>query len=241
VNAVLTLDTVSLTWPSGTPALSNIDLTIAPGEFVAVVGPSGCGKSTLLRLAAGLQKPTMGTIHTGSAAVEFVFQDPTLLPWLDVFRNVALSLTLSGTEDSRRVEEALGEVGLAGDREKLPRQLSGGMKMRTSVARALVSEPDLFLLDEPFSAVDEMRREELNALLLALHAKRKFAAIFVTHSVSEAVLLADRILVMAGGPGRIHNEIMVPLDRGTRMASRFEAVFVELTRLVSESLKAAAA
>jgi NitT/TauT family transport system ATP-binding protein len=239
VTSLLSFHDVSLVWPDGGTALRDVNLEVGKGEFVAIVGPSGCGKSTLLRLASGLLLPTSGEVTRRTSLVEFVFQDPTLLPWLDVEQNVALSLTLAGSHDPATVLEALSDVGLERDLDKLPRQLSGGMKMRTSVARALVTRPELFLLDEPFSAIDEMRREELNALLLDLHERRGFAALFVTHSISEAVLLADRVIVLSAHPGQIHEIVHVPLPRARRLERRFDQEFTGLARRISESLKAA--
>lgn len=241
MTAILAMQSVSVVWPDGSKALNDLDLHVEPGEFVAIVGPSGCGKSTLLRLASGLLSPTSGVVDRRTSFVEFVFQDPTLLPWLTVEKNIALPLTLAGRNDQETVREAMSDVGLEQDGAKLPRQLSGGMKMRTSVARALVTRPDLFLLDEPFSAVDELRREELNALLLDLHQRRRFAALFVTHSVAEAVLLADRVVVLSAHPGRIHEMVSVPLSRTSRLEQRFDGEFVAVARRISESLKAASA
>ena len=171
---------------------------------------------------------------------EFVFQDPTLLPWRTVAENVALPLDLRGDRDMRRVDSALEEVGLSASAHKLPRELSGGMKMRTSVARALVTTPDLFLLDEPFSAVDELRREELNGMLLSLHLSRRFACLLVTHSVTEAVLLADRVVVMSDPPGRIIDIVDIDLPRADRFERRFDGDFVGLTRHVSSALRSSA-
>lgn len=239
MTSTLSFHDVSLDWSDGGTALREINLEVGAGEFVAVVGPSGCGKSTLLRLASGLLHPTLGTVKRSTSLVEFVFQDPTLLPWLDVEDNVGLPLVLAGRRDSDLIFEALTDVGLEHDHSKLPRHLSGGMKMRTSVARALVTKPELFLLDEPFSAIDEMRREDLNALLLDLHTRRRFAALFVTHSVGEAVLLADRVVVLSAHPGRIHETIDVPLARQTRLDQRFDPAFIDITRRISNSLKAA--
>lgn len=241
MTSILAMQSVSVIWPDGSKALHDLDLHVEPGEFVAIVGPSGCGKSTLLRLASGLLSPSTGVVDRRTSLVEFVFQDPTLLPWLTVEKNIALPLTLAGRNDQETVREVMSDVGLELDGAKLPRQLSGGMKMRTSVARALVTRPDLFLLDEPFSAVDEMRREELNGLLLDLHQRRRFAALFVTHSVAEAVLLADRVIVLSAHPGRIHEVVDVPLSRVNRIEQRFDSEFVAIARGISDSLKAASA
>ena len=237
VTSALTLNGVHKRWPNGEHTLGAIDLTVRSGEFVSIVGPSGCGKSTLLRIVAGLETPTDGRVSVGAHTTEFVFQDPTLLPWLTVTENVSLPLELAGQPDDELVRSALEEVGLAADYDKLPRELSGGMKMRTSVARALVTRPELFLLDEPFSAVDELRREDLNKMLLSLHDQRRFACLLVTHSVTEAVLLADRVLVMSAQPGRVSFDIPIDLPRGERFERRFDPDFVELTKTVSMALR----
>ena len=237
MSTALTMDAVNKRWPNDELALHDVDLNLDAGEFVALVGPSGCGKSTLLRIAAGLESPSSGSVHVQARTTEFVFQDPTLLPWRTVAENVALPLDLVGRQDPQRVHSALAEVGLAGSTDKLPRELSGGMKMRASVARALVTTPDLFLLDEPFSAVDELRREELNRMLLSLHHRRAFACLLVTHSVTEAVLLADRVIVLSDQPGRVVATIEIPLPRADRFERRFDEDFVALTRRVSTALR----
>lgn len=237
MSTALTMDAVNKRWPNDELALHDVDLNLDAGEFVALVGPSGCGKSTLLRIAAGLESPSSGSVDVQARTTEFVFQDPTLLPWRTVAENVALPLDLVGRQDPQRVHSALAEVGLAGSADKLPRELSGGMKMRASVARALVTTPDLFLLDEPFSAVDELRREELNRMLLSLHHRRAFACLLVTHSVTEAVLLADRVIVLSDQPGRVVATIEIPLPRADRFERRFDQDFVALTRRVSTALR----
>lgn len=237
MSTALTMDAVNKRWPNDELALHDVDLNLNAGEFVALVGPSGCGKSTLLRIAAGLESPSSGSVEVQARTTEFVFQDPTLLPWRTVAENVALPLDLVGRQDPQRVHSALAEVGLAGSADKLPRELSGGMKMRVSVARALVTTPDLFLLDEPFSAVDELRREELNRMLLSLHHRRAFACLLVTHSVTEAVLLADRVIVLSDQPGRVVATIEIPLPRADRFERRFDEDFVALTRRVSTALR----
>lgn len=237
MSTALTMDTVNKRWPNDELALHDVDLNLDAGEFVALVGPSGCGKSTLLRIAAGLESPSSGSVEVQARTTEFVFQDPTLLPWRTVAENVALPLDLVGRQDPQRVHSALAEVGLAGSADKLPRELSGGMKMRASVARALVTTPDLFLLDEPFSAVDELRREDLNLMLLSLHLRRAFACLLVTHSVNEAVLLADRVIVLSDQPGRVVATIEIPLPRADRFERRFDEDFVALTRRVSTALR----
>jgi NitT/TauT family transport system ATP-binding protein len=237
VSQALNLKGVSKGWPSGETALQDVDLALASGEFVSIVGPSGCGKSTLLRIVAGLDTPTSGEVSVKAQTTEFVFQDPTLLPWLTVLENVSLPLVLAGERNDDVARSSLSEVGLAADIDKLPRELSGGMKMRTSVARALVTKPDLFLLDEPFSAVDELRREDLNRMLLSLHDQRRFACLLVTHSVNEAVLLGDRVLVMSKNPGRMAAEVHIPIPRSERFERRFDQDFVSLTRAVAMALR----
>jgi len=203
---------------SGTLALDGLDLKIAPGEFVSLLGPSGCGKSTALRLIAGLAAPTSGTVevshHQGEArsakAIGFVFQEPTLMPWTRVRENVRLPLTLTrapATESDARVEAALARVGLTEFADSYPRELSGGMKMRVSLARALVTDPDILLMDEPFAALDEITRFRLNNDLLALWRNLKKTVIFVTHSIDEALLIGNRILVLSPHPGQVKAEL----------------------------------
>jgi len=237
VNTALSLKGVGKRWPNGEVALADVDLSVASGEFISIVGPSGCGKSTLLRIIAGLELPSAGDVSVDAQTTEFVFQDPTLLPWLTVRENVSLPLELAGTSNEDLAHSALLEVGLAADSDKLPKELSGGMKMRTSVARALVTRPDLFLLDEPFSAVDELRRDDLNRMLLALHGQRRFACLLVTHSVTEAVLLGDRVLVMSAQPGRVSADLHITIPRNERFERRFDPDFVALTKAVSLELR----
>lgn len=231
---------VGVTFETGTAALHNVTLDLTPGEFLAIVGPSGCGKSTLLRAIAGLLPVSSGTIEGVGSDLGYVFQDPTLLPWLDACDNVALPLRLSGIDKQEcrgRAMEALREVGLADHESKLPRELSGGMRMRVSVARSLINKPDTLLFDEPFAAVDEIKREALNEMLLRLHDERRFSALFVTHSVSEAVILADRVLVMSGAPGSILAAFDVPFPRPRQREIRFDSRFSDLCRLISDSLR----
>jgi NitT/TauT family transport system ATP-binding protein len=224
----------------GTVALSGVDLDVDEGEFVTVVGPSGCGKSTLLRLASGLERATGGTVDVPASRVGYVFQDATLLPWRTVRRNVELLAELHGT--SRRVRAAaaaaaVGLVGLTGFEDHLPRALSGGMRMRASLARSLVLDPDLFLFDEPFGALDEITRERLNDELLRLFAARRFAALFITHSVGEAVYLSTRVLVMSGRPGRIVAVHDVPFPYPRDPGLRFTPEFARLCGEVSGALR----
>lgn len=222
-------------------ALGPLNLEIGAGETVALVGPSGCGKSTALRLLAGLEPPTRGTVErtTGRGEIAVVFQAPTLAPWLSARANVALPLELAGTppaEARRRADAALQRVGLAGAETARPAQLSGGMAMRVSLARALVTEPRLLLLDEPFAALDEITRRALADDVLALWAAAKPAIVFVTHNVEEAVYMASRVVVLTRGPGRIAAEFPVegPLPRTAHFRS--EASFRATAEAVSDAL-----
>lgn len=238
----LEFDRVSMTFPDGTHTLEDISFSVVPGEFTTVVGPSGCGKSTLLRIASGLE-----TGYTGRCAVErdsigYVFQDPTLLPWRTVQRNVELNAELHGVdkaERQRRAAKAIDLVNLVGHEGKYPKQLSGGMKMRCSLARSLVLNPSVFLFDEPFGALDEITREFLNDELLRLFATERFAALFITHSIAEAVFLSTRVLVMSARPGRIIGDYAVPFGPERPHDLRFEADFAELCGQINEDLKAA--
>lgn len=220
--------------------LTPVTFTVDNGEFVSLVGPSGCGKSTLLRLASRLEKPTTGDIHRGSDKIAYVFQEPTLMPWRTVQHNVELLLELDGVERStrrERVAEVLELVGLHEFAQHRPHQLSGGMKMRASLARSLVLDPDLFLLDEPFAALDSITRSRLNVELLALFNQRNFGAVFVTHSVDEAVYLSTRVMVMSARPGRIVAEYEVPFPYPREPELRYEPEFAALAGEVARSLK----
>jgi NitT/TauT family transport system ATP-binding protein len=231
---------VSKVFDTGTAALNGVDLSVRPGEFVAVVGPSGCGKSTLLRLAAGLDAATDGTVDVAAGTTSFVFQDPTLLPWRSALGNVALVGQLRGVpkkERQQRAAEALALVGLTDFATSLPRQLSGGMRMRVSLARALVADPQLALFDEPFGALDEITRLGMQTELQRLFELRGFAGLFITHSVSEAVYLATRVVVMTGRPGRIAAEIPVPFPHPRSPELRYTAEFAALTGEVSHVLE----
>ncbi|MER7555797.1 ABC transporter ATP-binding protein [Nocardioides sp. NPDC126508] len=231
---------VSMTYDTGTVALQDVSLPVRAGEFVAIVGPSGCGKSTLLRLAAGLERPTSGTVAVGSPSVGFIFQEPNLLPWASVRRNAALLTELAGMEPARRKERvaaSLAAVGLDGFADQLPKSLSGGMRMRVSLARAMALEPDVLLLDEPFGALDELTRQEMQMQLLSLYDRERFTALFVTHSVDEAVLLADRVVVMSARPGRIAAVVDVDLARPRSLELRFEPDYVDCVRTIAEHLR----
>lgn len=231
---------VQMTFPDGTVALSGVDLTVNRGEFVTVVGPSGCGKSTLLRIASGLETASHGTVELDTDRIGYVFQDATLLPWRSVQQNIELLAELHGTpkpERAAKAKEAIDLVGLAGFEKHLPRALSGGMRMRTSLARSLTLDPELFLFDEPFGALDEITRERLNDELLRLFAEKQFAGLFITHSVSEAVYLSTKVIVMSGRPGKIVDTFEVPFPMPRDPEIRFTGEFAELVGKVSHALR----
>jgi NitT/TauT family transport system ATP-binding protein len=233
---------VSMTFPDGTRALEPVSFDVRRGEFVTVVGPSGCGKSTLLRIASGLNTPTTGTVDVDRSSLGYVFQDATLLQWRTVQRNVELLAELEGVDRQqrrRRAAEAIALVGLQGFESKYPKQLSGGMKMRASLARSLVLDPAVFLFDEPFGAVDEITRERLNDELTLLFQRQGFAGLFITHSIMEAVFLSTRILVMSARPGRIVAQYTVPFEYPRSPDLRFDADFAHLSGEISHALRAA--
>ena len=237
---------VTKTFDSGVMALGPLDLDVKTGEFVSLLGPSGCGKSTALRLIAGLSPPSSGEVNVsrhdqGRAlhAIGFVFQEPTLMPWTSVRENVRLPLKLArlGKADAdARIAEALTRVGLADFADAFPRELSGGMKMRVSLARALVTDPDILLMDEPFAALDEITRFRLNDDLLSLWRNLRKTVIFVTHSVFESVYLSQRVVVMTARPGRIGAEIRIDLDEARGEAFRTSVAYAEYCRRVSAAL-----
>lgn len=209
---ILSLSHIAKTFDSSGAAIADADFTIAPGQFVSLLGPSGCGKSTLLRIIAGLLPPSSGAVQWpgGRPDIGFVFQDATLMPWTDALANVRLPLDLQKrprAEATEKARAALARMGLAGFEKSYPHQLSGGMRMRVSIARALVAEPRLLLLDEPFAALDEITRAALNDDLLALAQGGGITMLFVTHSVAESSYLSDRVLVMRPRPGRIIADI----------------------------------
>ena len=224
-------------------ALNGMNLTVNDGDFVSLLGPSGCGKSTALRLIAGLTAPTTGRlVWAGGDAkgdIGVVFQEPTLMPWATVAKNVWLPFRLRGQSFAAvhdQIAAALDLVGLAKFHNAYPRELSGGMKMRVSIARALVTNPRLILMDEPFAALDEITRQKLNNDLLALKAKIGCTVIFVTHSVFESVFLSDRIIVMAARPGRVVQELQVDAPYPRDMAFRTSAAYAAQTAVVSSAL-----
>jgi NitT/TauT family transport system ATP-binding protein len=243
----VSLRAVTKLYERGVMALGPLDLDVGKGEFVSLLGASGCGKSTALRLIAGLSAPTSGTVlvsqRTGPArarhSIGFVFQEPTLMPWTSVRENVRLPLKLahlSMTEASARVDEALTQVGLADFADAFPRELSGGMKMRVSLARALVTDPDILLMDEPFAALDEITRFRLNNDLLALWRNLRKTVIFVTHSVFESVYLSQRVIVMTERPGRLSAEIRIDAAESRGEDFRTSAEYAAYCREVSTAL-----
>ena len=240
VTGALQFDNVGMTFPDGTDALENVTLSVAPGEFVTVVGPSGCGKSTLLRIASGLETQTQGSCAVDRDSIGYVFQDATLLPWRTVQRNIELLAELHGetkAECQRRAQDAISLVGLDGFADKYPRQLSGGMRMRASLARSLVMKPRIFLFDEPFGALDEITRERLNDELLGLFQREGFAGLFITHSISEAVYMSTRVLVMSPRPGRITASFDIPFAYPRDHDLRYSPEFAELCGQVSHALR----
>jgi NitT/TauT family transport system ATP-binding protein len=227
-------------FPDGTEAVRDVSFVLRGGEFLSVVGPSGCGKSTLLRMAAGLGPATSGEVARAVENVGYVFQDPTLLPWRSVRKNVELLAEIEGSskeERTRLAMEAIRLVGLDGFEDHRPMALSGGMRMRTSVARALTMKPPLFLLDEPFGALDEITRGSLNEELMRLFVSERFAAIFITHSIAEAVFLSSRVLVMSPRPGRIVAEIDIPFTYPRSPELRYDPEFARLSSEVSRALR----
>jgi NitT/TauT family transport system ATP-binding protein len=223
------------------PVLDGVSLTVEAGKCIALVGPSGCGKSTLLRLIAGLLTPSAGQItRAGEPETAFVFQDPTLLPWLSVEANVAVPLALRNVpkvERLARAREALTRVGLSDRAAFFPRQLSGGQRMRASLARALAVKPQLLLLDEPFGALDELTRDRLNEDLLHLRAQEGWTVVLVTHSVSEAVFVADRVVLLEPNPGRVRRVFDVPLVYPRNHDTRCSAACHDTVDLISGALR----
>ncbi len=246
---LVALKNISKTFSNGTVALGGVDLTICERQFVSLLGPSGCGKSTVLRIIAGLGEPTAGTVDWPVAShdvsgrpdreIGFVVQEPTLMPWATAFQNVWLPLRLRGVSKSAardRVMEALQMVGLEKFAGSYPRELSGGMKMRVSIARALITRPKILLMDEPFAALDEITRFRLNDDLLNLWETFGWTVVFVTHSVFESVYLSNRIVVMAARPGRIHADLTIDAPYPRDEAFRMSEAYNEYCRRASDAL-----
>jgi NitT/TauT family transport system ATP-binding protein len=250
---IVSLRDVGKTYERGTVALAGFDLAVGDGEFVSLLGPSGCGKSTALRIIAGLDRATAGTVawpggDDAAARLGFVFQEPTLMPWADVAANVRLPLKLAHADDAQAraaAAQTLARVGLADFAGAFPRELSGGMKMRASIARALVTEPRLLLMDEPFAALDEINRFKLNDDLLTLWQERRRTVVFVTHSVFESVYLSQRIVVMTPRPGRVFAEIAIdapyPRDRHFRTSAEYAGFCRTVSAALSKAMGETAA
>ena len=238
----LSFQNISMQFPDGTRAIDDVSFDVSKGEFVTVVGPSGCGKSTLLKIASGLLSQTSGEAILDRSNIGYVFQDATLLPWRTVRRNIELLMELHDVPKADRAVEAqraLELVGLKGFENHYPKSLSGGMKMRASLARTLTLKPPLLMFDEPFGAVDEITREYLNEETLKLFEQERFAGLFITHSISEAVFLSTRVLVMSARPGRIVASYDVPFSYPRKPELRFDAKFAELSGEISQALRGA--
>jgi NitT/TauT family transport system ATP-binding protein len=242
----IALDGVSKRYRNAAVAVQGVSMTVERGEFVTFLGPSGCGKSTLLKLVSGLSPVSEGTVRVNGMTPEnardlisFIFQDATLLPWRTVEQNVGLGMELEHAARSarnERVARMLDLVSLSHVATRYPRQLSGGMKMRVSIARALVSRPRILLMDEPFAALDEMTRDRLNEELLRLYSEQKWTVLFVTHSVAEAVFLSTRVVILAAHPGRVAHEIKVdlpwPRNAETRESKAYEEQVTQTSRML---------
>jgi NitT/TauT family transport system ATP-binding protein len=254
MSCTISLDAVSKRFAGGVQALDPLTLEVPAGQFTSLIGPSGCGKTTVLRMVAGLDAPSSGSATVGRAPASapsdaapvcsYVFQDATLMPWASVFDNVWLPLRIAGLGQAAaqaRIAPVLASMGLTEFAAALPMQLSGGMRMRVSIARALVTQPEVLLMDEPFAALDEITRQRLNGELLALWQAQRFTALFVTHSVFEAVFLAQRVVVMSARPGRVVVDLAIdapyPRDNEWRLAPRY----AQLCRDASTALEAGSA
>jgi NitT/TauT family transport system ATP-binding protein len=235
-------DEVSLTFPNGTQAVDSVSFSVGRREFVSLLGPSGSGKSTLLRLVAGLMAPTRGTVRTNGDNLGYVFQDATLLPWRTVLANVELPAAIAGVAAGvrrARALDAIRRVGLGGFEHHKPAQLSGGMRMRASIARMLTMDPRVFLFDEPFGALDEMTRENLNEQIVSMFTADPFAGLFVTHSVRESVFLSSRVIVLSRRPARVAADIPIPFPFPRSSALPYTAEFAEVAGCVARALREA--
>jgi len=245
MTSAITLSNVSKTYKNGTTALQNLNLSIEDGQFVSLLGPSGCGKSTVLRIIAGLGSMNSGQLYWGNSQIQqrlaFVFQEAALMPWATVAENVRLPLKLAGVpsaEATQAVMEILKLVDLKGCERSYPRELSGGMKMRVSIARALITKPELLLMDEPFGALDEMTRSRLNSDLLDLWQQKQWTVLFVTHNIYEAVYLSNRVVVMASRPGRVVADLPIdmsyPRTEAFRTTPSFNAYCHQISRALAQ-------
>lgn len=243
-NSLVKLTNISKKFKNGTFAISGFNTTFFQNEFVSILGPSGCGKTTILRLLAGLGKPSEGSIdwQQSQKKIGFVFQEPTLMPWLNVLENITAYLKLSGFTKKKAYEkanESIDLVGLAAFKKSYPRQLSGGMKMRVSIARALSTDPEILLMDEPFAALDEMTRFRLNSELLSLWQKNKWSIVFVTHSIYEAVFLSNRVLVCSSLPAQIIHEKNIdypyPRDDEFRLSQKYADYCRDLSHQIKKA------
>jgi NitT/TauT family transport system ATP-binding protein len=244
IAAAIRLTGVEKRFDSGLEALRGVGFEVPSGQFAALLGPSGCGKSTILRLVAGLDRPSGGTLAVGAdgagSSISYVFQEPTLMPWATLFDNVRLPLRIAGVsgEAARaRIEPVLASLDLSGFEDAYPAELSGGMRMRASIARALVTRPRVLLMDEPFAALDEITRARLNDDLIALWQAQGLTVLFVTHSVFEAVYLSQRVLVMSARPGRLIADLAIDLPYPRRAEQRLSAAYAEHCRAVSAALE----
>ena len=241
-DAQLSFRNISMSFPDGTRALADVSFDVGKGQFVTVVGPSGCGKSTLLKIASGLLKQTSGEVIVDRKNIGYVFQDATLFPWRTVRRNVEVLMELHRTPTADRAattQRVIDLVGLGGFEDHYPKSLSGGMKMRASLARTLTLKPPVLMFDEPFGAVDEITREHLNEETLKLFQQERFAGLFITHSISEAVFLSTRVHVMSARPGRIVETFDVPFAYPRNPEIRFDPAFAELSGRISHALRGA--
>jgi NitT/TauT family transport system ATP-binding protein len=236
----LSFEHVGMVFADGTEALRDITLTVREGEFISIVGPSGCGKSTLLKIASGLTQHTSGTVEVNRDKLGYTFQDATLLPWRTVARNVEVLMELRGVRKAEReriAQEQIDLMGLTGFESHYPKRLSGGMKMRVSLARSLALKPSVFMFDEPFAALDEITRERLNDEVIKLFVREQFAGLFITHSIAEALYMSSRVLVMSARPGRLIADYAVPFGYPRQPDIRYTPEFAQLSGEISRALR----